>query len=201
MRILINTANFAAHFDRKVKALTQYDIGIYGLKDKQYVYNFESGREFFEELEQDLIQNGHFKTHLTIDKSATMLILNFRIEGVVELVCDRSLENFEEPIDLTEKLILKFGDHDEILAEDIELIRHETVRINVAQYIFDFIALSLPMKKLHPRFRTEEDEEEDGLLVYQSTDEPEEQQDDADSSDNGEVDPRWAALQKLKGKE
>ncbi|AEI49089.1 protein of unknown function DUF177 [Runella slithyformis DSM 19594] len=201
MRFLINTPNFAAHFDRKVKALTQYDIGIYGLKDKQYVYNFESGPEFFRELEQDLIENGHFKTHLTIDKSATMLILTFSIEGVVELVCDRSLELFEEPIDLTEKLILKFGDHDEILAEDIELIRHETVRINVAQYIFDFIALSLPMKKLHPRFRTDDEEgdEDEGLLVYQSGDEAESTQEN--SSDDGEVDPRWAALQKLKGKE
>ena len=100
---------------------------------------------------------------------------------------------------MEERLILKFGDHDEELADDIALIRHETVRVNVATYIFDYIALSLPMKKLHPRFRTEEDEsqdETDGLLVYQSQDEPEEQQ-----PDNGDVDPRWAALQKLKGKE
>lgn len=200
MRFLINTPNFAAHFDRKVKALTQYDIGIYGLKDKQYVYNFESGSEFFGELTQDLIENGHFKTHLTIDKSATMLILTFSIEGVVELVCDRSLELFEEPINLNEKLILKFGDHDEILAEDIELIRHETVRINVAQYIFDFIALSLPMKKLHPQFRNEETgEEEEGILVYQSGEKKEEKA--ADTPENEAVDPRWAALQKLKGKE
>jgi uncharacterized metal-binding protein YceD (DUF177 family) len=201
LRFLINTPNFAAHFDREVKALTQYDIGIYGLKDKQYVYNFESGREFFEALEQELIENGHFTTHLTIDKSTTMLILNFSIAGVVELVCDRSLEVFEEPIDLTEKLILKFGDHDEILAEDIELIRHETVKINVAQYIFDFIALSLPMKKLHPRFRNEEndDEEEEGILVYQSGEASEEKA--ADAPDNEAIDPRWAALQKLKGKE
>lgn len=200
MRFLINTPNFAAHFDRKVKALTQYDIGIYGLKDKQYVYNFESGSEFFEELTQDLIENGHFKTNLTIDKSATMLILTFSIEGVVELVCDRSLELFEEPINLNEKLILKFGDHDEILAEDIELIRHETVRINVAQYIFDFIALSLPMKKLHPRFRNEETgEEEEGILVYQSGEKKEEKA--VDAPENEAVDPRWAALQKLKGKE
>ena len=94
MRNLINTRNFAAHFDREVKELTQYNIDIYGLKDKQYVYDFESGREFFEGLEQDLIENGHFKTHLTIDKSATMLILNFHIVGVVELLCDRSLEVF-----------------------------------------------------------------------------------------------------------
>jgi uncharacterized metal-binding protein YceD (DUF177 family) len=197
LRILINNLNFAAHFDRDVKALTQYDIDIYGLKDKQYVYDFESGSEFFEELEQDLIENGRFKTHLTLDKSATMMILNFHIVGAVELVCDRSLEVFEEPIDIQERLILKFDDHDEQLADDIELIRHEAVRINIANYIFEFIALTLPMKKLHPRFRTEEtngDEEQEGILIYQT---PEETQPESSEDE----DPRWAALRKLKGKE
>lgn len=181
-----------------MKALTQYDIDIYGLKEKQYVYDFESKSEFFEELEQELIENGYFKTHLILDKSATMLMLTFHIVGSVELVCDRSLEVFEEPIDLQERLILKFGDHNEQLSDEIELIRQDTVRINIASHIFEFIALALPMKKLHPRFRTEEDdvlEDEDeieGILVYQT---PEEETPDEPE----EEDPRWAALKKLKG--
>ena len=180
-----------------MKALTQYDIDIYGLKEKQYVYDFESRSEFFEELEQELIENGHFKTHLTLDKSATMLILNFHIVGNVELVCDRSLETFEEPLDIQERLILKYGDHNEQLSDEIYLIRQDTVRINVASHIFEYIALALPMKKLHPRFRTDEEELEDedeieGILVYQTPEEetPEEPE---------EEDPRWAALKKLKG--
>jgi uncharacterized metal-binding protein YceD (DUF177 family) len=197
LRFLINSPNFAAHFDREVKGLTQYDIDIYGLKDKQYVYDFESGSEFFEELEQELIENGRFKTHLTLDKSATMMILNFHIVGTVELICDRSLEVFEESLDIKERLILKYGDHDEQLADDIELIRHEAVRINVANYIFEYIALALPMKKLHPRFRTDDEDGEDeieSILIYQT---PEETQPDSAE----EEDPRWAALRKLKGEE
>lgn len=177
-----------------MKGLTQYDIDIYGLKDKQYVYNFESGSEFFEELEQELIENGRFKTYLTLDKSATMMILNFHIVGTVELVCDRSLEVFEESLDIKERLILKYGDHDEQLADDIELIRHEAVRINVANYIFEYIALALPMKKLHPRFRTDNEDEEENILIYQT---PEETQPDIHENE----DPRWAALKKLKGNE
>lgn len=182
-----------------MKALTQYDIDIYGLKDKQYVYDFESGAEFFEELEQDLIEKGHFKTHLTLDKSATMMILSFHIVGSVELMCDRSLEVFEEPLDIKERLILKYGDHDEQLADDIELIRSEAVRINIANHIFEYIALALPMKKLHPRFRTENEENDDeeeveSILIYQTSEETQ-----SDSIEN--EDPRWAALRKLKGEE
>ncbi|MFN8344860.1 MAG: DUF177 domain-containing protein [Spirosomataceae bacterium] len=178
-----------------MKALSQYDIDIYGLKDKQYVYDFESGSEFFQELEQDLIKNGRFKTRLVLDKSATMMILDFHINGAVELVCDRSLEVFEEPIDIRERLILKYGDHNEELADNIELIRHEAVRINVANYIYEYMALALPMKKLHPRFRTDEeneDDEEESILIYQT---PEDTAADAPE----EEDPRWAALRKLKG--
>ena len=180
-----------------MKALSQYDIDIYGLKDKQYVYDFESGSEFFQELEQELIQNGRFKTHLILDKSATMMILDFHINGEVELVCDRSLEVFEEPISIQERLILKYGDHNEELADNIELIRHEAVRINIANYIFEYIALTLPMKKLHPRFRTDvekEDDEEEGILIYQTLD-------DTTADAPEEEDPRWAALRKLKGED
>jgi uncharacterized metal-binding protein YceD (DUF177 family) len=180
-----------------VKELIQYDIDIYGLKDKQYVYDFESGNAFFEELEQDLVAKGHFKTHLVIDKSSTMLMLKFHIAGQVELTCDRSLELFDEPFDLTERLILKFGDHNEALSDEIELIRQDTPRINVARHIFDFIALALPMKKLHPRFRNDDlEDDEENLLVYQSSDN--EQEDVADQAPQN-ADPRWEALRKLKG--
>lgn len=178
-----------------MKELTQYDIDIYGLKDKQYIYDFESGNAFFEELEQDLISKGHFKTHLTLDKSSTMLLLNFDIVGQVELICDRSLEAFEEPIHLKERLIFKYSDHNEALSEEIELIRQDTPRVNIARHIFDFIALALPMKKLHPRFRNETfDDDEEDLLIYQSTSDENNESEQQDTS----ADPRWEALKKLK---
>ena len=63
--------------------------------------------------------------------------------------------------------------------------------INIAQHIYDFIGISLPMKKLHPRFRNE-DIDEDGFLVYTSEQEPTEE------LKVQEVDPRWAALGKLR---
>ncbi|MEZ4900477.1 MAG: DUF177 domain-containing protein [Spirosomataceae bacterium] len=144
-----------------------------------------------------MIEKGYFKTHLKIDKSATMMLLDFDIEGHVELICDRSLDIFEEPIAIQERLILKFGDHDEQLADNIELIRQDAIRINVASYIFEYIALALPMKKLHPRFRTNEEEineKEESVLIYQTSIEP-------DISASDEENTTWAALLKLKGKE
>jgi uncharacterized metal-binding protein YceD (DUF177 family) len=181
----------------KVRELSKYNIDIYGLEDKQYDYDMESGDAFFEELEQDLIEQGHFKTHVVLTKSATMLQLRFHTEGSVRLICDRSLEPFDEPVLSDERLILKFGDHDEELTDEIEIISRNTNRINVARYIFEFIALSLPVKKIHPDLRNDGGEEEnddtESVLVYSSSaanDTAEEQE---------TTDPRWEALKKLKG--
>jgi uncharacterized metal-binding protein YceD (DUF177 family) len=183
----------------KVKELSKYNIDIYGLEDKQYAYEMESGDAFFEELEQDLIKHGGVKTHLELNKSSTMLQLHFHIAGTVELECDRSLEMFEEPVLVDERIILKFGDHNEELTDEIEIISRNTNRINVAKYIFEFIVLSLPVKKIHPDLR-EDDEEDAGdeefVLVYSS-----ETRNSDDDEEKGEeaTDPRWEALKKLKG--
>ena len=179
-----------------MKELSKYNIDIYGLEDKQYDYDMESGDAFFEELEQDLIERGSFKTHVVLDKSATMLQLHFHTVGRVELVCDRSLDPFEEPVVSDERLILKFGDRNEELTDEIEIISRNTNRINVARYVFEFIALSLPVKKIHPDLRSsvEEGSEEEGILVYSSA-----TQDESEGDENEKIDPRWEALKKLKG--
>lgn len=182
-----------------MKELSKYNIDIYGLEDKLHVYEMESGDAFFEEMEQDLISHGSFKTRVELNKSSTMLQLQFHITGRVELECDRSLELFEEPVEADERIILKYGDHNEELTNEIEIIGRNTNRINVAKYIFEFIALSLPVKKIHPDFRGEEDEEEDdeeeSVLVYSS----EAGKSGEESADEEPSDPRWEALKKLKG--
>jgi uncharacterized metal-binding protein YceD (DUF177 family) len=173
-----------------VKALNAYDIDIYGLQNKQYEFEFESGKSFFEALEQEMIEDGDVKAIVLLNKSVTMVVLDFHISGTVELVCDRSLDIFDEPIDLKERLILKFGDHNEPLTDEIELIKTDTQRVNVARHIFEFIALSLPMKKLHPRFR-DEHETDDEILIYSSSE-------NKNKEENKVIDPRWAALNQLK---
>lgn len=186
-----------------MKELDKYDIDIMGLSDRQHVFEFESGESFFEEMEQEVLLGGHFKTELLLEKSSTMIQLGFTIDGIARLACDRSLEEFEEPIHTGGKLILKFGDENLELTDEIALIHRNTNRINVARYIFEFIALAIPMKRIHPDLREEDDEdewdeeEEEGKLVYVAADEEDE---DEQTEDEEIVDPRWAALKALNKK-
>lgn len=96
-----------------------------------------------------------------------------------------------------EVLHFRYGTGDEIkeLSEELYEIPQHLQTLNLAQFIYEFIALAVPMKKLHPRFRDEEEDDEVGKMVYQS--EPEESEQDNTNSDEP-VDPRFAALRKLK---
>lgn len=172
------------------KILSKYDINIHGLEEKRYTFEFEGGNEFFGAFEQSFITNGNFKAIVKLNKNSSMIQLDFEISGSIELTCDRSLDLFDEPIEVFEKYIYKFGDRHEEITDEIEMIPQGTATVNLSQHIYDFILVSLPMKKLHPRFREEEIDEE-GLLLYTTDKESVEEK-------AQEIDPRWAALNKLR---
>ncbi len=173
------------------KLWAQYEIKIQGLDEKRHEFDFEGGPEFFTLFDQDIVEKGSFKVDLKLDKSSTMLQLAFRITGSIELTCDRSLEVFDEPIDISERYIYKFGDRNEVISEDMEIIPFGASEINVANNIFEYICLAVPVKKLHPRFRDDDEEDE---IIYSDTIGDKQQQ----KKEEGEVDPRWQALKNWK---
>lgn len=175
----------------KQKELRSYSIPIAQLENKHYSYVFEGGDAFFAAFDQHLIEKGQFRAEVTLDKSSTLMMLNFSISGVYELTCDRSLEAFQAPFETRQKQVIKFGEKPEQLTDEIEIIAWETPEINVAPLLFDFIALTVPMKKLHPKFRQQDEDSDADTLVYSSAQTGEQDQ-------KPEDDPRWAALKKLK---
>jgi uncharacterized metal-binding protein YceD (DUF177 family) len=176
-------------------ALGAFSINIVGLSNKQHHFHFEFGDEFFKKYGSDPVSEGTFVVELSLDKRETFLDAEFKIKGTARLICDRSLEPFDFPIEITRKIVFKYGDKDEEVTDEIMIIHRETATLELGQYIYEFIALAIPLKKLHPKFKDEEEEDEDlstGKIVYSS--EPE-----GDKNKNeDEVDPRWNILKKLK---
>ena len=167
-----------------------FNIDIFNLSNKPHEFDFKFDDKFFEEFEDSFVEKGSGKVHVVLNKSDTMINLVVEIEGKVELVCDRSLENFDYPVQSKNELILKFGDEWEELSEQIVVIPRDSERINVAQFIYEFIGLALPMKRLHPKFE-DEDQSDEPEMVYSSSEEEKE-------NEGGSVDPRWSELKKLK---
>ena len=176
----------------RVGRLGVYSINIVGLSNKQHHFDYEFGDEFFSKYGSDLVSEGSFHVDLLLDKRETFLEADFKIKGIAKLVCDRTLEPFDYPILSTHKMVFKYGDEDQEITDEIMIIHRDTVALEVGQYIYEFIGLAIPIKKLHPRFQDEEDDEgTEGKIVY-SSEKPQEQKKEDD------IDPRWNILKKLK---
>ena len=175
-----------------MNVLEAYQIPILSLEDKVYQYSFTGNEDFFAAFEQEWVQKGEFNAKATLDKSATMIQVKLIIDGHLKLICDRSNEEFEFPIHIDEKIIYKYSDHNEDMGDNLFLLDRKSPKLDLSQDLFDFIALQVPMKKLHPRFVKPLEEHVDGELIY--TTDPE---DENKADQEPEMDPRWAALKKL----
>lgn len=176
-----------------MKNLNEFDVEIYKLNDSVHQFDFPISDEFFGFFENSPVEKGDLLAKIELDKSPTLISTNFSIEGQVELVCDRSLESFMHDLKIERKLIFKFGHDNEELSDEIYTIRRDTLVLNIAQFIYEFIGLEIPIKKLHPRFKDEEIEGE-GIVIYSTGEEEAEKEKDG-------ADPRWEALKKLKDKQ
>lgn len=163
-----------------------YNIDIFKLSNSSHQYNFEFDDSFFDIFEGSLVDKGRGKIDLILLKSDSFIELKFEIAGKIELVCDRTLEPFWFELKLKNKLLLKFGEEWEEMSDEILMMPRGEQTINVAQYIYEFIGVSIPMKKLHPKFNAE-DENDD--FIYSSED---------DSENDKSIDPRWKKLKDLK---
>ncbi|MBL6448660.1 DUF177 domain-containing protein [Fulvivirga sp. 29W222] len=178
-----------------VHELDKYNIDIYKLPNGTHNYQFEIGNSFFEAFENSIVEKGRGTVDIELEKTETFIKLNFRINTTVELECDRSLDLFDYALSTENSLVLKFGDSEEEINEEIIIIPRDKQRINLAQHIYEFIGLSIPMKKLHPRYS---DENEDDELIYSSESSDAESTDNKDQDSDDDIDPRWQKLKNLK---
>ena len=176
-----------------MNVLEKFNIDIYKLQNGVHQYQFDIDDSFFEAFENSIVDKGKGSVNVELEKTETFIKLHFDINMSVQLECDRSLDLFDFPVHSENSLILKFGDHEEEINEEIIIIPREKQRINLAQYIYEFIGLSIPMKKLHPRYT---DENEDDELIYSSDKSSEDQNNEQGSSDE-DIDPRWQKLKNL----
>ena len=163
-------------------------------------YEFQLDNQFFADLDAPEVQKGAVNVSLKVRKTSGVYQLDFHTEGKVIVICDRCLDEMEQLIETDDQLKVKLGtEFSEI--DDIVVVPEEDGYINVAWFIYEFIALSIPMKHVHApgkcnknmvsklskhlrvKGQDHEDMEDDEILV--SDEEPQ------------EIDPRWNELKKI----
>jgi uncharacterized protein len=181
-----------------MKSLKEFNIEIFRLSDGKQSLSYEIKDSFFASFEDSFLEKGNLKVEVILDKSERMILSEFTIKGSVELICDRSLEAFNYEIDTHQSLVFKFGEEYMELSEDVIMIPEDLQKLNLSQYIYEFIGLSIPMKKLHPKYKDDEedDDESETKLIYRSEDDSNKNK----KGDTEETDPRWNKLKDLKNK-
>ena len=169
--------------------LKEFYIPFVGLKEGKHHYRYKIDHSFFELFNYDEFNNVDIDVNVTMQKNSTMLVLDFRSKGTVNVFCDLSNEPYNQQVQGTLDLVVKYGEHYNDESDEVLIIPYGEHQINVAQYIYEMIVLSIPVKKIHPGIT-------DGTLtsdVLKKLEElhPQEQR------KGQETDPRWDTLKKL----
>ena len=130
--------------------LSQYTLPFSGLSEGKHQFDFAVNDRFFAEFETSEVEKGELRVLVELEKRSTYLSLSFSISGVVELICDRCLENFIFPVESHRKLLVKFSEKP--VEDEAELIylHPNDFQVEIAQYIYEFVILSLPIRRVHP---------------------------------------------------
>jgi uncharacterized protein len=178
-----------------VKNDPEFDLPIARLSLKTHQFAFELGRAFFEQFDPqgEFIADGNLHADVTLIKTERLITIDSHITGTVRLTCDRSLDEYDQDLDIDNQLLVRYGDEPKELDDDVLQVTPDTLLLNIAQHLYDYIGLALPMKKLHPRFQNEADDDPDsGTKLIFST-----RPTDENPDDDEPIDPRWAALKNL----
>lgn len=175
-----------------MRELKAYTIQFVGLKVGKHHFDYEIDNTFFKDFEYEEFNDANLKVNLLFEKKTTLLELAFEVSGSVNVNCDITNEPYDQRIEDTFKLVVKFGESYNDDNEEILIIPNGEYQINVAQYIYELIVLAVPIKKVHPGI--EDGSLDSDILKKLKELSPKEKTEDKNTE---ETDPRWDTLKKL----
>ena len=171
----------------------EFLIPFVGLKLGKHHFEYQINNTFFENFEYDEYQNSDIKVAVVLEKKSNMLELSFKHKGTVNVPCDLTGEDFDLPIKGKMKLIVRFGEEFNNDNEELLILPFGEFEIDIIQYVYEMIVLSVPLKRVHPGVK-------DGSLKTEVLDKLNELQvKEVDNKENKEedIDPRWDKLKQL----
>jgi|SRR5574344_51517 uncharacterized metal-binding protein YceD (DUF177 family) len=169
-------------------SLENFKIDLKSLKDGENRFEYDLDDSYFEALDGSEVEHGSLHVSLSVRKITGFYELLFHTEGTVTVACDLCLDDMDQPIETDDRLVAKLGPE---YAEDDDLItvdENEGI-IDVAWFIYEFIALAIPIKHVHAPGKC------NSAMIAKLNEHA-----SAARSDDEEqvIDPRWSALLKLK---
>lgn len=171
----------------------EYVIPFVGLKLGKHKFEYQISNAFFEIFDYNEFQNSDIKVNVVLDKQSNLLELNFKHEGTINVPCDLTSEDFDLPIKGKLKLIVRFGETFNNDNEELLILPFGEFEIDIAQYIYEMIILSIPLKRIHPGIK-------DGSLNTEALTKLKEltiKEQKKEKKEEENIDPRWDKLKQL----
>lgn len=178
---------------RSLKTLKTYSIPFKGLKLGKHQFDFDITDAFFDEFEYSLVKKGKLDCKVELEKQETMMVLDFKINGLVDRSCDRCLSQFPEKVDVQERQIVKFaGEAEPGNADDeIMVLNRQDFEIDLSGLIYEYINLAMPFISVC------KDEGNTPFCDQEMLDKLK-QLSKSEEEENTDTDPRWNVLKNIK---
>lgn len=177
-----------------------YNIPLKNLTEGIHSFEYILDDQYFKligDAESD-IKRGSVKVEVTIKRVSNSFDFNFEIQGEVIVPCDRCLDDMPIEVDTKNRLVVKFGQEYSEESDEIVIIPELEGEINIAWFLYEFVALSIPMKHIHAPGKCNK------IMTGKYNKHKAVSADDADADDDEsssdlpeETDPRWDGLKDL----
>jgi len=170
----------------------EFLIPFIGLKLGKHHFEYQISNAFFEIFDYHEYNNSDIKVNVVLEKKSTIMELAFKHKGIVNVPCDMTNEEFDLPVKGIMKLIVRFGEVYNNDNEELLILPHGEFQIDVSQYIYEMIVLSVPLRRIHPGVK-------DGSLNTEALTKLKELSIKELKKEEKEenIDPRWDKLKQL----
>ncbi len=129
-------------------ALKHYTIPIQGLGNGIHNFDFDINESFFAHFEHSPVQTSDLKVQIVLTKKPGVTSIVFNVKGTILTPCDRCLTDIHLPIEGSFPMLIKDAEE---LSEDIDVIyvNSSQKKLEVAQYLYEFSLLSIPIIKAY----------------------------------------------------
>jgi len=164
--------------------LKAYELAFSGFPEGMHDFSYTIHNDFLTHYSIEEVYGVEGEAAVRLEKKSSFFKLYFNLQAKVVLHCDRCTEPFTTSVENSQELVVKFGVATAQDPEDIVFIAEQDNSINIAHFLYEFLTLSIPMKRVHEDLSDCSEESINFIHNF------------ADADEGG--DPRWAALKHLK---
>lgn len=168
--------------------LSTYNIEFKGLSKGSHEFEYQIDKSFFKHFENSLIDEGNINVKVVLEVHSSFLELHFKVAGTVLLTCDRCLEPYDQEIEGKADIYVKYGETENDEDDEVIWVHPEEHVINVAQLIYEYIAVNVPLRHVHPLLSDGREGCNPEMLKKLN---------EYSIKESEEIDERWSELKKL----